>query len=308
MEVARVATKTKSNLRLGGLIIPFLFAAVLIFGYYLYWSKLARQIEAQVTTAIPAGSASAIDVTGFPYRLTLEIKDLKVRAQSGLTLSASSVVATATPFNPLLWVLEGAEKPVLALPGGPAQPIKAVNLKASLRLHRKGIERASLTFDGLEASGTESWGVGKGLFHVMTRFEDDDSFAMVIDLSDIRLTRDLEGPGAILGQTIRHFFVSGPINKRQELLQSATAWRDAGGKLVIMAGEIVWGPVYLSQAKGELSLSPTHKWQGQMAGTGALRPEGATVPGLSGPINLQIRDNELFLTGLPGIKLFGASR
>ena len=294
--------------RLSRLIIPFFLAGCLIIGYWFYWDKAARQIETQVRAALPATAATSAKVSGFPYRLTLEIKDLNVTAQNGLAFTSSKLVATATPFNPLLWVLEGALDPKLALPAGPARPLKADNLKASLRLHQTGLERFSLTFDGLQAGGVDGWASGKGLFHVMTRFEDDTSFAVVADVSAVRIAKPLEGPGAILGQTISRIFVSGPLSQRQALAKSPQAWREAGGKMTIMAGQIMWGPVALTQAKGELTLSQDDKWQGTIAGQGALKPEGVAVSGLSGPVSLEFKDGRLSLSGLPGINLSDSFR
>jgi hypothetical protein len=306
--VAALAAKSSLLQRYGGLIVPFFLAAVLISGYYIYWTRAAHQIETQLRARLPASAASSIKVDGFPYRLTLNIKDLDVKAANGARLKASSVVATATPFNPLLWVLEGTLDPALAFPNGPLRPLKAANLKASLRLNTKGLERLSLTFDALEAEGEGGWQAGKGLFHLMTRFEDDVGLAMVVDAKAIRLAKPLEGPGAILGQTIDHIFVSGPIDQRTALMRSTNAWRDAGGKFTIMAGQIIWGPVHLTEAKGELSLSALNKWQGRISGQGSLKPEGIAVAALSAPISLEINEGQLFLTGLPGLNLSNVFR
>ena len=308
VEGAAVAIKPKPKMQLFGLVVPFFLAAVLIFGYYLYWTKIARQIEDHVRAALPRTGAASVKVTGFPYRLTLDIKDFKVTARNGLGFTSSSVVATASPFNPLLWVLEGALDPALALPGGPLRPLTATNLKASLRLHQKGLARVSLTFDsvqsgGVGASGVGGWAVGKGLFHAMTRSKNDDNLAMVIDLTDIQIATPLPDAGAILGQKLQHVFISGPITQGQALMQSTQAWRDAGGKLTIMAGDIIWGPVYFTNATGEMRLSENNTWQGSLTGQGALKPEGVAVSGLSGPVSLEIKDNKLFLSGLPGIDL-----
>jgi Uncharacterized protein conserved in bacteria (DUF2125) len=294
--------------RFTGLIIPFFLAACLIAGYWLYWDRAARQIESQVRGVLPPERATVIKVTGFPYRLTLQIKDLNIQAQNGLAFKASSLIATATPFNPFLWVLEGALDPALALPGGAVRPLKAINLKSSIRLSQKGLERFSLTFDGVEAQGSGGWQVGKGLFHVMTRFEDGESFALVTDLTNVRIAQTIEGPAAIMGQTIDHVFISGPIDKRPALMKSLGNWRDVGGKLTIMAGEVIWGPISLTGAKGDLSLSPSNEWQGSLTGLGALKPEGVAVGGLSGPVTLQIRDGRLSLNGLPGINMGDAFR
>lgn len=292
-----------NRIRFAGLIIPFFLAACLVGGYWFYWNKAARQIEIQLLGALGPQTATSVQVEGFPYRLTLQLKDLNLKAQNGLAFQASSVVATATPFNPFLWVLEGAQDPALALPGGVMRPLKATNLKSSVRLTEKSLERFSLTFDGLEASGDGGWQVGKGLFHVMTRRDDTQSMAVVADLTNLQIARPIDGPAAIMGQKIDHIFISGPIDKRPALMKSLGNWRDVGGKVTIMAGEIIWGPISLTGIKGDLSLSPSDKWQGNLAGLGALKPEGVAVGGLTGPVTLEIRDGRLSLNGLPGINL-----
>jgi hypothetical protein len=291
---------------LTGLVVPFFLAGCLIFGYWLYWNRAASEVENQARRALSTNGYTSAKVSGFPYRLTLEIADLNLKAQNASQFKASKVTATASPFNPFLWVLEGALDPALAFPNGPIRPLKATNLKASLRFDKLGVQRFSLTFDGIEAQGEGGWKTGKGLFHLMSRFEDDVSLAMVIDLKDTTLAQPLDGPGAILGQTINHIFVSGPINERRALMTSLDAWREAAGKLTIMAGEVIWGPISLTKATGTLALSPTNKWQGTLSGQGALKPEGVPVSGLSGPISLQINDGRLSIGGLPGFDLSNA--
>ena len=303
-----VVTKSSVKTKFSGLVIPLLLAAFLGCGYYLYWSKAAREIETRARAALGQAGASSVKVSGFPYRLTLDVSQLKLGNEASISFTSSSLSATASPFNPMLWVLEGALDPTLALKDGPARPLKAENLKASLRLSKDGLERFSLTFDGVKATGDGGWRVGKGLFHVMTGFENQTSLATVLDLKEIEIAQPLSGAGAILGQKLQHVFVSGPIDQRQALMRSTQAWRDAGGKLTIMAGEIIWGPVYFNNAKGEITLSQDDKWQGNLAGQGALKPEGIAVAALAGPIGLEFKDDRLSLNGLPGIDLSDAFR
>jgi hypothetical protein len=294
-----------------GLFIPFFLAACLIAGYWFYWSRLADRIENRVRTALPNGVAQSVDVTGFPYRLTLELGGVKLSADNGLAFTSSKVIATATPFNPMLWVLENADVPTVALSGQAAQSVKATKLQASLRLSSGGFRRLSLTFDGLEAYGAKPWSLGRSEIHFEAAEADPNTFAASIDLNSLKLAKPLEGPGAILGQTTSRILMRGPISQGSALTRSLSDWALAGGKFTIMAGEIAWGPIGFSNAKGELSLSPSGKWQGSLRGTGALKPEGIAVSALSGPVDLTIVDNKLSLSGLPGVDLsdaFGGGR
>jgi Uncharacterized protein conserved in bacteria (DUF2125) len=295
-----------SKNRFAGLLIPFFLAACLILSYWFYWNKVAAQVENRARAAIPQSVAAQIKVTGFPYRLTLNLEDFNLADEHGLGFKASRVVATATPFNPLLWVLESAHEPAMSLPGGPMRPLRATNLKASLRLNPNGLERLSLTFDGVEAEGAQSWSLGTGAMHFVTDPKNAETIAMRVDLAAIKLGKPLEGPSAILGQTISRVMLAGPINQGRAFARSPLAWSQAEGKVDIMAGELLWGPVAFTDAKGELSLSPSQKWQGSVTGNGALKPEGIAVAALSGPINLTIIDNKMSLNGLPGINIADA--
>jgi hypothetical protein len=303
MEAAVAATKPKLTRHYGGLIIPFFLATCLILGYWFYWSNLAKQIERQVSGVLSVSNPHNVQVTGFPYRLTLEVADLKLLSNSGPSFASSKLVATATPFNPLLWVLEGAENPNISLGGEVGRPMRAKNLRASLRLRREGIARLSITFDGLEAQGEGGWKTGKGLFHLAETFEDDQTLAFVTQVDAITLPKPLDGPGAILGQTINRFRLAGPISHGTKLVASTKAWREAGGKLTIMAGELNWGPVSLSKATGTLGLSAQNKLEGAIQGEGALKPEGLAVAGLTAPISFEIVDGRVSLAGLPGLSL-----
>jgi hypothetical protein len=293
-----------------GLIIPFGLATLLVAVYWFYWHKTASEVETRVRAALTQDMASRVDVSGFPYRLTLTLDGVKLASAAGFGFKASSVVATATPFNPLLWVLEGAQEPEMALSNGPFRALKANNLKASLRLKPDGFERFSLAFDGIEAGGDQGWSLGGGAFHLVSDPQNPDILALRADLNAIKIGKPLDGPGAILGQTIDRVMLAGPINQGRALLKSPREWSNNGGKLTLMAGELMWGPIAFSQASGEISLDRAQTWQGQVKGQGALKPNGVAVPALAGPVDLVISDNKMSLNGLPGINIanaFGAA-
>jgi hypothetical protein len=297
------ANNPKASKGLGGLIIPFAIAGIFLLGYYAYWSKAAHEIENQARRVLSESTNSLVKVDGFPYRLSLTISDFKFANQNGLAFSASSLSATASPFNPVLWVLEGALDPKLTLPDQPERALVATNLKASLRLNNTGLERLSLTFDGLEAQGDGGWNMGAGFTHFVSDPKNADTLAFVTDISALRITKPLEGPAAIMGETINHIRIAGPISQASAFKRSLRAWQENDGKLTIMAGEVVWGPISLTNATGELALSTTGKWNGQLSGQGALNPEGKALQGLSAPVNLEIKEGKLGLSGLTGFIL-----
>jgi hypothetical protein len=132
---------------LWGLALPLFVGAAVVMGYYVYWRHVADRIETQIRAALPADSMSSVTVNGFPYRLTAQITDLTLTNGNGARFRAQKLEATATPLNPLLWVLDGATAPTLQLGDGVKWPLQAKNLRASLRLKSEGLERFSLTCD-----------------------------------------------------------------------------------------------------------------------------------------------------------------
>jgi hypothetical protein len=289
-----------------GLILPFGLAIVALGGYWAYWSRVASAIETGVRKAVPI--ATGIEVSGFPFRLTIIARDMKLAAPSGLSFSASRLEATASPFNPSLWVLVGALEPRLALPAGPERPLTATDLKASLRFNESRPTRFSMTFAAVKAGGDGGWQTGSGAFHLVADPKDETQIALSVDVNAIQVATLPDGPAAILGQKINHIRLAGPITKGPELLQSARTWARAGGVLQVMAGEVIWGPVAFTKASGSLGLSEAGLWNGTLKGEGALKPEGMKLDGLTADIELSVKEGQVSVLGLSGVRVPAAFR
>jgi hypothetical protein len=162
------------------------------------------------------------------------------------------------------------------------------NVQASLRLSSKaphGIVRLSILMDGLSGSG--GWAMGKAALHLVSDAKDKDQLGFVLDAKDVQFPAPLEGPAAILGQTIQHMRIAGPINHAQTLMQDgAQAWRETGGHLTIMSATLAFGPLNLQDGTGQLTLSPEGKWSGQVTTRAALKPNNVPLPALSAPITI----------------------
>jgi hypothetical protein len=293
---------------LGGLIIPLALGALVFGGYCVYWNQAAQQIQAQVGQALPGLSKDGVTVTGFPYRFEARITGLQVQTSTGFVFQASRFVAAASPFNLNLWALEGALEPQLKLPGGPVRPLQATDLKASLRLRDGQLGRFSLTFQGLQAGsvdpsglGPASWRTGAGALHLIADPDDTSRLAFALDLSALELSAVPEGPATILGNTIDHLRLTGPISQGQTLLGSTKAWAKAQGEFTIMAAQINWGPLSFDAGTGHLRATPQGQWQGEIRGQGALKPNGLAVPALSAPIEIGIDNGQVRLLGFSAV-------
>lgn len=295
---------------LSGLILPLATGALVLGGYYVYWSQTAQKIAAQVAQALPALPKENIEVTGFPYRFEARITGLRVQTSTGLVFEASRFVAAASPFNLNLWALEGALEPKLKLPGGPMRPLRATDLKASLRFKDGQLARFSLTFEGLQAGvvdpsglGPAPWRTGAGGVHLVANPQETSSLAFALDLKSVELSALPEGPAAILGSKIDHVRVTGPIIQGQTLLQSTKAWAKAQGEFTIMAAQLNWGPLSFDQGTGRLQVTADGQWQGEIRGQGAIKPNGVAVPGLSAPIEIGIENGQARLLGFSAARV-----
>jgi hypothetical protein len=285
--------------------------ALVLGGYYVYWSHTAQWIEARVVQAVPTLPKGNISVSGFPYRFEARITDLRVQTNAGFGFEASRFVVAASPFNLNLWALEGALDPILVTPNGLRRPLRATELKASLRLREGQVARLSVTFKGLEGGAPlnaptpnmSKWQTGQGALHLIADPKDTSRLAFSLDVADIVLSAEPKGQAALLGDRIAKLRLAGPISQGQILLKSARDWAKAGGVFTLMAAELVWGPVSLSNGSGTLSLTSAGAWQGQIGGTGALKPEGMPVSGLEGPIEVRLEDGWIALLGYKAIPL-----
>jgi hypothetical protein len=288
---------------LGGLIGPWLIGAAMLGGYTLYWFQAASAVKQQAQAAL--GDDASVAVGGWPFRLTMTASPVALGQAGGVRVRASQVAASAVPFNPTLWVLEGARDVTLALPGGAPQRLQPDGLEASVRFAPDGLGRLSVTFKGLSADGLVGWQVGPGALHLIGDPAKPGQLALSFDLERLRLANAPDGAGAILGDTIAKVRIAGPVLQGQSLLRSPRAWAGAGGRIEVMDARLEWGPASFSAGKGSLALDSAGLWNGELAGTGALKPNGVDVPGLAAPMSLQITQGQVRLLGFRAITLPG---
>jgi hypothetical protein len=302
---------------LGWITGAWLVALVVTAGYTAWWFVLARQIEARAGAVLGPGVAIAdLSVGGWPYRLSVTARNVTARLPGDARLKAARIGVTTSPFAPQLWILDGIENATLALPGGPERRIVTGDLKSSLRVNRAGqLERLSVEFQSITAlsAGTGAgsgapdpgWSIGRGSLHLVHDPAQPQRFAFMTDLKEIRLSAVPQGPAMILGTTITHARVAGPISEASAFTTSLEAWRAAGGRFDVMAGELLWGPLSFSGVQGSLALNAAGRPEGAVRGTGALKPEGVALEALTAPVAAQVVDGRLEVLGLSVLALPG---
>lgn len=302
---ARHSTRGNGRGQVQGWIVwAWIIAVVLSGAYTAWWFLLAREIEHRAAAALEGRASWAeLSVSGWPYRLTVTATSLTAPLPGGGQLGADQFAVTTTPFNLRLWVLDRAEGLRVRIGQGPERRVDARLLAGSVRVRSDGgLERVSVQAGGLSAAANGSadrgWDLDQGEMHLVHDPRNPERFAFMADLKQLRLTRSLDGPGAILGDTITHARVAGPLNEAEALMQSVDRWQAAGGRFQLMAGELLWGPLSFSELKGVIGLDGQGKAEGEIAGVGALRPEGVQVDALSAPVSARLRGGNLEVFGL----------
>lgn len=301
----------RSNL--GGLVAIWGVALTVFAGYSYYWWQAAETTKAQVRAAMGLGAGMSdaatkdrVRVDGWPFRLTLHVVDPVIAAPGGVALTAAKASASASPFNPSLWVLEGAEAPALVSGDGARQAVTPDGLQGSLRLRPEGLSRLSLTAKGLSIAGAgekKGWSTGAGALHLVADPADPDTVALSLDVADLTLSEAPEGAGAILGERIGKLRLAGPVTQGRALAQGLKPWAAAGGSVTIMDFELLWGPASVTKGRGALSLDVGGRWNGEASGLGALRPNGVDMPGLSATVSLRVVAGEVRLMGMSAARL-----
>jgi hypothetical protein len=191
------------------LLYPIVFGIVLFALYFAYWQFAVFNIKNEIKKQKPFGIVySSLEFSGFPYHLTMQIRDFS-KSKSNFEFHAKEISLTSNPFNPNLWVLNGALEPSLVINQlGLAKTwvkIAPTNFKASLRLRPKQtgiyqIAKIAIEFDNLGFSlpnGGQSppiKNIGKTLWQILWdekqqkhafNFETNELWFLNLQLSDI---------------------------------------------------------------------------------------------------------------------------
>ena len=271
----------------------------------LYWGHVAGRVEATITETLRPVRGLVVErvsVSGWPFRHTVAFNRVSWEDRTGAALEARRISVTASPLNPAHWMLDEVDGLSVGLPGGPRRAVQPDNLAASVRFDRQGLIRFSAVMDGANARSrletSTGWSVGESGLHLVRDDADPQRYGLSLQLSQVTLSQEPEGPSAILGRTITSARLAGPISQGQALNASLEAWQAAGGQFQLMAGSLLWGPLQLTEGQGTLQLDSSGLWQGELSAQGALMPNGASVAGLRSQVNPLVVDGNLNAYGL----------
>ncbi len=292
-----------------GLYAPFAVLGVAVIAWSLGWIWARNTVFKQMDAAAEALGQAGFQVdwrsrtlSGYPFRLDLDIANARVREASGWGLAAPQLKAeTHFLFGRDHWVIVAPVGGTLIRPGGGAVFVRAKVLRASLsdaEAHppRLSVEGVSLTFTPAPGSAAFGLASAEGL-HLHARSGPQDQGAAYLELD-----RAVAGSGLLA-----HIAAGAPATLIADALFShaqalaglpgtnggftgaAKAWSAAGGALTIrrlslqagtarveaQAGTLAAGPDGRLQGMLPVTLAPAPRLMAAIAGRAALSPDTA---------------------------------
>lgn len=277
-----------------GLLVPWLIVGALGLGYWLVWLSFAETAKKTLAHAVEkAGPAKAeiaeIGATGFPFRLSLTLIDVKLsQGPSGWAGSASRVRLTAMPWDLTHWIADRTSNVSLTTPAGRVWTLEAPQLEGSAHWGSMGASRISLMTGRFRAVRDDGAvvKVSKGELHVQADPKRPVDLAFVIDAEGIEL------PGtpnsvAVLGANVEKLRLAGMIPDGQGLHVNPITWLGTKGRIEPKDGTLYWGPLRVSDINGSFGTNAEGRVQGELRGTGGLVAGGTKSVG---PVAISIVD------------------
>ena len=276
-----------------GLYAPFALLLTLAAAWSLGWFWLRGEVFRRMDAAARSWEDSGYRVDwsdravyGFPFRLDLDVRNARLREQSGWGLAAPRLEAEAFVFAPDHWILVAPDGVVLHRRlGGPvaigARVLRATVSEAKAHPPRISVEGLGLTF--ATPAGAKPFGLASAReFHLHTRAGPQDQAAAYVEI-DRAVT---SGPGLLndiaTGSPVTLVgdgdFTQAGAPSGPGFAGALRAWSAAGGSLAVRRLSLQAGAVNLDSRSGTLGIGP----DGRLAGAMVVRLAG--VPRLLGAL------------------------
>jgi hypothetical protein len=238
------------------------------------WTR-ARLLAALTVARAKPGWTLNFDrarVTGFPFRLDLNLTAARLREPSGWAIFAPRLKAEAYLMSPEHWVAVAPEGVVVMRRAGGALNVQAKALRASLSeigAHppRISVEGINLTFETPPGARPFFLTSAREL-HIHTRAGPNNQGAVYLGLEDAVATPSSLF-GVIGGSGPVTITLDGIISHAADMTgadapQSLRAWSQAGGALSLRTLDMAAGLARLETKTGVLTVSPEGRLTGKL--------------------------------------------
>jgi hypothetical protein len=284
-----------------GLYVPFILLGLAVVALAVAWVWARGRIEAGLDAARSARPGSpvtmgfaALKISGFPFRLDLDLEGAQLADPSGWSLYAPRLEAEAYLFAPDHWVMFAPQGVVIGRRGAGPLVVTAKVLRASLS--DLGRRPPRLSVEGLDLAFATPPGARPFLlrtakeFHLHTKAGPDDQGAayLEVDQADAQLTgllaRIAEGkPVSLLADVV---YSHADALAGASVPQALRDWGNVGGAFDVRRLKVVAGQAMIESQPGALGVGPDGRLQGSLRLTlrqaakvvGALGAQGDLAP------------------------------
>ena len=262
-----------------GLYAPFVVLLVVAAGWMFGWSWMRSEVFRRMDAAAGAleGSGyradwSARSLSGFPFRLDLDITGPRLREVSGWGLSAPRLKAEAFVFAPDHWVIVAPDGVTLTRRVGGPVVVTAKALRASLSDETAHPPRLSVEGGGLNfAPGPGAAPVtmmAADELHLHTRAGPRDQGAFYLEIDKARTTgRSLLGDmaaGAPVTLIADAIYSHASALSGEGLAGALRGWSAAGGGLTIRRLSLDAGSTGAEAKSGSLAVGDDGRLKGSL--------------------------------------------
>ena len=224
-----------------GLIIPWGLAVVFVVAWSLGWVWLKGETERRMDAARASMAQtgwrldwSSRTVSGFPFRLNVDLQNARWGEASGWSITAPALKAQAYISAPTHWVMLAPMGGVITRPNGDLEFVTAKVLRGSLSDFGAVPPRISVEGIGLRvgtnAGAQPVWMSTAAEFHLHAKAGPNDQGALYIELDQARTSAGMEPPEtSIFDATYTH----ARALRGRNFSDAFQSWAKAGGTLHI---------------------------------------------------------------------------
>jgi hypothetical protein len=267
-----------------GLYLPFAVLLIAVALWAVAWSWMGAQVFRRMDQGASVLSEAGWRadwrrrrLSGFPFRLDLDIEGPRMREVSGWGLAAPRLKAEAFVFAPGHWVIVAPEGATLARRRGGEVMIGARALRASLsdfdaRPPRLSVEGLDLTFAPARGAAPVVISAAAGL-HIHAKAGPRDQGAAYLEIDGARVA----GPGPladlaagapvtlVVDGIYSHSAALGAGAPGSGLAGALRAWSEAGGEVTVRRLGLSVGGAAAEARSGTLGIGPDGRLRGALA-------------------------------------------
>lgn len=267
-----------------GLFLPWFLALLLVIGWSLGWFWLRGEAERRMDAGVAQLKTQGYDVvwrqrtiTGFPFRLDVNLDGARIAEPSGWALAATELKAEAYIYRLDHWVFVAPEGVTLTRPEGGPVTVRAKALRASIADVDKhppsiSIEGAGLAFEtppGAEPYWVEAAESLRLYLRPGPEGQDLGGLLFKVEGAKLRLkglpARIVQGKTATMTWDLILSKMS--AFHGEDWPDAVRGWRDAGGDITVRAAEVTGGDAVLSGKGGPLRVGVDGRLQGTLEAT-----------------------------------------